>query len=50
MTLIYEANYLEIKAARIRETLAAIDALLAEIYAEIARQDAEEKEAERWKE
>ena len=50
MKLEYEAQYLEIKAARLTESIAAIDAALAEIYAEIARQEAEEKEADRWRE
>lgn len=50
MTLEYEAQFLTAKAARLTESIAAIDVALAEIYAEIARQDAEEKEAERWKE
>jgi hypothetical protein len=49
MTLEYEAQFLTAKAARLTESIAAIDVALAEIYAEIARQDAQEKEAERWK-
>ena len=49
MTLEYEAHYLTIQAKRLTESIAAIDSTLADIYAEIARQDAEEQAAEAWR-
>ena len=48
-SLSYEFNFLTKKAELIRANIAEIDVALSEIYAEIARQEAEEKEADRWK-